>query len=244
MPKLRTMLSTLFALLVLPCAALAAEGHPTIPGSELSAVWVIPFACMLLSIAIMPLALPHFWEHHFGKIAVFWGLAFLVPCLIVFGFPVALYEFLHIILLDYIPFIVLLFALFTVAGGGAPERLVGRHAAGEHGHSGSGHRPGQLDGHHRRGHAADPASAARQRPSQIPRAFRGVFHLSGGQHRRLANAARRSAAFPGLSQGRQLFLDHHAPFLENPVSFRSLAGHLLRAGHSAFQQGGPSGSSA
>ncbi|WP_300967926.1 sodium:proton antiporter, partial [uncultured Desulfovibrio sp.] len=51
------------------------------------------------------------------KIAVFWGLAFLVPCFIVYGMGTALYEFLHIILLDYIPFIVLLFALFTVAGG-------------------------------------------------------------------------------------------------------------------------------
>ncbi|WP_165075432.1 MULTISPECIES: sodium:proton antiporter [unclassified Desulfovibrio] len=103
--------------LLAPEAVLASEGHPTIPGASLSAIWVIPFACMLLSIAIMPLALPHFWEHHFGKIAVFWGLAFLVPCFIVFGLGTALYEFLHIILLDYIPFIVLLFALFTVAGG-------------------------------------------------------------------------------------------------------------------------------
>ncbi len=101
-----------------PDLALAAEGHhPTLPGAQLSAIWVIPFACMLLSIAIMPLTLPHFWEHHFGKISVFWGLAFLVPCFIVYGLGVALYEFLHIILLDYIPFIVLLFALFTVAGG-------------------------------------------------------------------------------------------------------------------------------
>lgn len=100
-----------------PDLTLAAEGHPTIPGAEISAIWVIPFACMLLSIAIMPLAMPHFWEHHFGKIAVFWGLAFLVPCCLVYGFGTALYEFLHIILLDYIPFIVLLFALFTVAGG-------------------------------------------------------------------------------------------------------------------------------
>ena len=72
---------------------------------------------MLLSIAIMPLALPHFWEKHFGKIAVFWGLAFLTPCLLVYGFNVALYEFLHIILLDYVPFLVLLFTLFTIAGG-------------------------------------------------------------------------------------------------------------------------------
>ena len=104
--------------LVLPGAVLAAGGHhPTIPGPELSAVWVIPFACMLLSIAIMPLAAPHFWEHHFGKISVFWGLAFLIPCWLVYGFSTALYEFLHIILLDYVSFIILLFALFTVAGG-------------------------------------------------------------------------------------------------------------------------------
>lgn len=107
--------AALFIALAVP--ALAAEGHPTIPGAQLSAIWVIPFACMLLSIAIMPLTLPHFWEHHFGKIAVFWGFAFLVPCMLVYGFGTALYEFLHIILLDYIPFIVLLFALFTVAGG-------------------------------------------------------------------------------------------------------------------------------
>ncbi|WP_300882659.1 sodium:proton antiporter [uncultured Desulfovibrio sp.] len=121
MSKLRSLplalMTALLMALLLPGAAMAAAGHPTIPGAELSAVWVIPFACMLLSIAIMPLALPHFWEHHFGKIAVFWGLAFLVPCFLVYGFNVALYEFLHIILLDYIPFIVLLFALFTVAGG-------------------------------------------------------------------------------------------------------------------------------
>ena len=73
--------------------------------------------CMLLSIAVLPLALPHLWEKHFGKIAAMWGLAFLVPCLVVYGVNVALYEFLHIILLDYIPFLVLLFTLFTVAGG-------------------------------------------------------------------------------------------------------------------------------
>ena len=104
--------------LVLPEAVFAAGGHhPSIHGPELSAVWVIPFVCMLLSIAIMPLAAPHFWEHHFGKISIFWGLAFLVPCWLVYGFSTALYEFLHIILLDYVSFIILLFALFTVAGG-------------------------------------------------------------------------------------------------------------------------------
>ena len=108
------LISTLFCM---PEGALAAAGHPSIPGAQLSVFWAIPFVCMLLSIAVLPLALPHLWEKHFGKIAAFWGLAFLTPCLLIYGFNVALYEFLHIILLDYIPFLVLLFTLFTVAGG-------------------------------------------------------------------------------------------------------------------------------
>ena len=108
------LISTLFCM---PEGALAAAGHPSIPGAQLSVLWAIPFVCMLLSIAVLPLALPHLWEKHFGKIAAFWGLAFLTPCLLIYGFNVALYEFLHIILLDYIPFLVLLFTLFTVAGG-------------------------------------------------------------------------------------------------------------------------------
>lgn len=98
------------------CAELG-EKSLHIPGKELSAVWVIPFACMLLSIAIGPLAIPHFWEHHFGKVAVFWGVAFLVPCAVVYGADVALYEFWHAMIADYVPFIILLFSLFTVAGG-------------------------------------------------------------------------------------------------------------------------------
>ena len=117
MARFLTALGALCAALLVPGVVFAGEGHPNIPGAQLSVLWAIPFVCMLLSIAIMPLALPHFWEKHFGKIAVFWGLAFLTPCLLVYGFNVALYEFLHIILLDYVPFLVLLFTLFTIAGG-------------------------------------------------------------------------------------------------------------------------------
>ncbi len=103
--------------LLSPSMLLAAEHAPHIPGAELSIVWVIPFACMLLSIALGPLFFAHFWEHHFGKIAVMWGMAFLIPCAIVYGINTALYEAAHSIVLEYIPFIALLFALFTVAGG-------------------------------------------------------------------------------------------------------------------------------
>ena len=84
---------------------------------EMGALWVAPFACMLLSIAIFPLAAPHFWHHNFGKVAAFWGLAFLVPFTVAHGFSLTLYNVLHTMLLEYIPFIILLFALFTIAGG-------------------------------------------------------------------------------------------------------------------------------
>lgn len=111
-------LSAFLLVLLCPVLAFASSGHhPTVPGAELSIVWVIPFVCMLLSIAICPLAVPHFWEHNFGKIAVFWGVAFLIPCAFAFGFSTALYELLHALLGEYMPFIILLFSLFTVAGG-------------------------------------------------------------------------------------------------------------------------------
>ncbi|SHN56406.1 sodium:proton antiporter [Desulfovibrio litoralis] len=94
-----------------------AHAAPHLDGAELSIMWIIPFACMLLSIAIFPLVAPNFWHHHFGKVSAFWALAFLVPFTIYYGSSLALYEVLHTILGEYIPFIILLFSLFTVAGG-------------------------------------------------------------------------------------------------------------------------------
>ncbi|MDR3319948.1 MAG: sodium:proton antiporter [Desulfovibrio sp.] len=112
------LLANVLTTLALPCAALASGGeHPSLPGVELSALWVIPFVCMLLSIAVLPITMPHFWEHNFGKIAVFWGLAFLVPCLLAHSAHTTVYVFLHTMLLEYIPFLILIFSLFAVAGG-------------------------------------------------------------------------------------------------------------------------------
>lgn len=116
MNLLRLSAYALSALLLTPYTALAAADHLTVPGT-LSAWWIIPFAGMLLSIAIMPLTAHVFWEHHRGKISIFWALTFLVPCLAVYGPGVTFYEFCHILLLDYVPFLVLLFSLYTVAGG-------------------------------------------------------------------------------------------------------------------------------
>jgi Na+/H+ antiporter NhaD/arsenite permease-like protein len=98
--------------------AWAATGDAAgIDGTQLGLIWIVPFVGLLLSIAIMPLAVPKFWHHHFGKVSLFWALCFLVPHAILFGLPITTHEITHTALLDYIPFIVLLLALFTVAGG-------------------------------------------------------------------------------------------------------------------------------
>ncbi|MBP2301003.1 sodium:proton antiporter [Azospirillum picis] len=98
-------------------AEVAQGGVPHLDGRLMGALWVLPFAGVLLSIALFPLLAPMVWHHHFGKISAFWALAFLVPFASVFGADLAAFELLHTLLLEYVPFIVLLTALFTVAGG-------------------------------------------------------------------------------------------------------------------------------
>ncbi len=116
MPRLMTMLIAL-ALGLFPASAFAADTSLAVDGSRLSLIWVLPFAGILLSIALGPLLTPGFWHHHFGKVALFWAGCFVIPYLALAGFSLALYAVLHTLLLEYIPFIILLFALYTVAGG-------------------------------------------------------------------------------------------------------------------------------
>ena len=86
-------------------------------GEGLAIFWVIPFVGILLSIAIMPLVAEDFWHHNFGKISLFWATLLIVPLLMSQGFSITVYEILHVGLLEYIPFIILLLALFTISGG-------------------------------------------------------------------------------------------------------------------------------
>ena len=100
-------------LLLLPGLAQAAD----IDASRLSAWWGLPFAGMLLSIALMPLVAAPVWHHHYGKITAGWALAFLLPFAAVFGPAAAGAAVVHTVVAEYIPFIALLVALFTAAGG-------------------------------------------------------------------------------------------------------------------------------
>ena len=99
------------------CAASAAARAAEVDGAALSAWWGLPFAGMLLSIALMPLLVPQFWHHHFGKVAAGWALAMLLPFAVLFGAGTSAQALVHTLLAEYLPFIVLLTALFTVSGG-------------------------------------------------------------------------------------------------------------------------------
>ena len=107
-------------LFLAPAVGLANTSATNVPVDDIGTLlplWsVLPFAGILLSLALIPLFAPHFWEHHFPKVSAFWALVFAVPFLYFFR-EVAVHEIAHIIIIDYIPFILLLWALFTVSGG-------------------------------------------------------------------------------------------------------------------------------
>ena len=101
----------------LVCGLPTLAGAAEVDGRSLSVLWGVPFAGILLSIALLPLLAPMFWHHHFGKIAAGWALAFLLPFALVFGVQAAGVSLVHALVAEYIPFVILLAALFAVAGG-------------------------------------------------------------------------------------------------------------------------------
>ncbi len=112
----------MFRIIAAVAAALMASNGPAaaasgLDGASLSLLWCIPFAGILLSIAIFPLVAPQFWHRHYGKVAAFWALAILLPLLAAKGTGPTFGALAHTLLHEYLPFIVLLFALYTVAGG-------------------------------------------------------------------------------------------------------------------------------
>ncbi len=118
--KLATLFSLLFSVAV-PSSAFATtyldQGHGGLNLGEVLPVYSgVPFVGMLLSIALMPLFTPRFWHHHFGKVAAFWALVTAIPMVAAYGGPAG-YQLYHILIADYVPFILLLWALYTVSGG-------------------------------------------------------------------------------------------------------------------------------
>jgi Na+/H+ antiporter NhaD/arsenite permease-like protein len=95
----------------------AADAAPALDGATMSYLWDVPFVGLLLTIAAGPLFFPKFWHAHYGKLAAAWAASAVAALAAAYGLPTAFAAFVHAIVAEYLSFIILLFALYTVAGG-------------------------------------------------------------------------------------------------------------------------------
>ena len=93
--------------------ALAAD----LPGATLGLLWGLPFAGLILSIALVPLVAPRFWHDRHGLVAGLWSAGFLIPSAYVFGTDATIGAAAHVLIDEYVPFIALLFGLYVISGG-------------------------------------------------------------------------------------------------------------------------------
>ena len=80
-------------------------------------VWAIPFVGLLSTIALAPLVAAKLWHRHYRKLVAVWAAAFLAADIAHEGVSGMLHAVTELLLLDYVPFVLLLGALFTIAGG-------------------------------------------------------------------------------------------------------------------------------
>lgn len=78
---------------------------------------VIPFVVMLLAVAFVPLINGLWWAKNTKWVSLGCALFFLIPFSYAYGISEGIYRLLESILLDFIPFIVLLYGLYATAGG-------------------------------------------------------------------------------------------------------------------------------
>ena len=152
--------AALLAFIVLIPAAQPAQAA-ALDGAALSWPWALPFVGLLMTIATGPLLFPKIWHDHYGKIAAVWSALALAPIALIHGASTATAALVHAVLTEYLSFIVLLFALYTVAGG----ILVTGQIKGtpvNNWHAGTRHAHGELRRHHRGRHDLDPPDDPRQ----------------------------------------------------------------------------------
>jgi Na+/H+ antiporter NhaD/arsenite permease-like protein len=115
-PGLRRAVSV--ALLAIPAGLVPGAAHAAgLDGAKLSWPWALPFIGILVTIATGPLLFSRIWHHHYGKLAFAWATLMLAPMAALYGAPTALAALVHALFGEYLSFIVLLFALYVVAGG-------------------------------------------------------------------------------------------------------------------------------
>ena len=116
MKKLSALAAALLGVLAFSVTAMAESPAGETGTAVPSLLYCIPFAGILLCIALFPLVKPTWWEEHQAPVVLAWSLAFIVPFVMCFGAHHTAEVVLECIINDYLTFIVLLFGLFCVAG--------------------------------------------------------------------------------------------------------------------------------
>ena len=116
MKKLSALAAALLGVLAFSVTAMAESPAAETASAVPSLAYCIPFAGILLCIALFPLVKPTWWEEHQAPVVALWSLAFIIPFVIGFGAHHTAEVVLECIINDYLTFIVLLFGLFCVAG--------------------------------------------------------------------------------------------------------------------------------
>ena len=116
MKKLSALAAALLGVLAFSVTAMAESPAGETGTAVPSLLYCIPFAGILLCIALFPLVKPTWWEEHQAPVVLAWSLAFIVPFVIGFGAHHTAEVVLECIINDYLTFIVLRFGLFCVAG--------------------------------------------------------------------------------------------------------------------------------
>ena len=116
MKKLSALAAALLGVLAFSVTAMAESPAGATGTAVPSLLYCIPFAGILLCIALFPLVKPTWWEEHQAPVVLAWSLAFIVPFVMGFGAHHTAEVVLEGLINDYLTFIVLLFGLFCVAG--------------------------------------------------------------------------------------------------------------------------------
>ena len=95
--------------------------------------WGLPFAGLLASMAVFPIVAPRFWHRRMWGVAFAWSAVLVLCQALASGPGAAAAAVRHALLIDYLPFVTLLLALYTAGGGvllrGGPAGTPGGNTA-------------------------------------------------------------------------------------------------------------------
>ncbi|MDR1375796.1 MAG: sodium:proton antiporter [Holosporaceae bacterium] len=82
-----------------------------------SFLWVCPFCGIVFSMSFFPLLFPNFWRKYACYVPLSWSLIYLVFVAYFFGLSQIVDAIFDPLLVDYLPFIILIATLYIVSGG-------------------------------------------------------------------------------------------------------------------------------